>query len=84
MTLEEAQNRLDFKKISYGTWRVTWNCYSRGYRRGITHDSLAVDRINSDVAPRVHLYGYTLLQAYESLYRCLTSEFYEKLTTWTT
>lgn len=75
MTLEGFQKRIEFHKIGYGTWRVILNCYSRGYRSGITHDSLAVDRINSDVSPRVHLYGYTLLQAYASLYRSLTPEY---------
>lgn len=75
-TLTELQNRLDYHKVGYGTWRVNWNCYSRGFRTGVTHNSLAIDRINSDVSPRKSIYGYTLVQAYMSLYSCLTPDFH--------
>lgn len=65
---------LDFHKVGYGTFQVLW--YGRGFnvsptRKGISHDTLAIDRIKDDnLTPRMSRYGYTLKQAYESLYNC--------------
>lgn len=72
MTLLELQFRVSFEKISYGTWRV-YRRLSRGrYCYGITHDSLAVDRVtDSSISPSSRRYGYTLKQAYEALLSCV-------------
>lgn len=74
MTLLELQFLVSFEKVSYGTWRV-YRRLSRGrYCTGITHDSLAVDRINSYASPLSSLYGYTLKQAYIALLSCVVRE----------
>lgn len=71
MTLLELQFRVSFEKVSYGSWRV-YRRLSRGrYRSGVTHNSFAVDRINSECDSRAFIYGYTLKQAYEALLSCV-------------
>ena len=74
MTLFELLFCVSVEKIGYGTWRV-YRHLSRGrYCSGISHDSLAVDRINSDAPSRSSLYGYTMKQAFIALLSCVDSE----------
>lgn len=74
MTLTELLSRVSVEKIGYGTWRVYLH-FSRGrYCTGITHDSLAIDRIYSDAPSRSSLYGYTMKQAFVALLSCVIRE----------
>lgn len=69
MTLQELQQRVEKCWIGYGTYRV-WTTY-RGRRLScISHNTLAVDRINSDdwVPARKEVGFYTLRSAYQALH----------------
>lgn len=74
MTLKDYESRLVFRKVSYGTFRVEWfgsGFYCGPTRRGITHNTLAIDRITDEYCPpRGSRYGYTLKQAFFALYSC--------------
>ena len=69
MTLEQLQNRIDFSWVGYGTYEVTMQ-YRGKTLWAITHDTLAIDRINSDdcTPPRQVVGYYTLKGAYQALY----------------
>lgn len=69
MTLQQLQQRVDMQWIGYGTYRI-WTIY-RGHRlTAITHNTLAIDRIQSDdsTPARQEVGYYTLRGAYQSLH----------------
>ena len=70
MTLKELKNRVSFRWIGYGTFKVTVIFRNEEYSC-TSHNTLATDRItgsddwNSD---REIQLGYTTKQAYQALY----------------
>ena len=69
MTLEQLQNRVTMTWIGYGTYRVKTTHRGRQLS-GITHNTLAIDRIKSDdcVPARKEVGLYTLRSAYQALH----------------
>jgi hypothetical protein len=69
-TLKEYADHVSFQKTGYGTWKVIVS-YRDHYCTGITHDSMAIDRIGCDLPARAREYGYTEKEAYEALYNSI-------------
>lgn len=69
MTLKELQQRVEMTWVGYGTFRI-WTTYRGRKLSAITHNTLAVDRIRSDVytPARQEVYSYTLRGAYQALH----------------
>ena len=67
MTTQELRDRIHFKWKGYGTYKVTIE-YRGKFYSCTSHNSLAYDRIRSDVEDRVEVYGYTYKQACRSFY----------------
>lgn len=74
MTLEQLQARIRFQWVGYGTFEVTMT-YKGKTLRTTTHDTLAIDRINTDdcTPPRQVVGFYTLKGAYQALYNQIKS-----------
>lgn len=72
-TLDFFQNCLSIQRVDRGVYEVRLHVDDY-YRYGISYDTYAYDRIKmSDRYTSNYVqYGYTELQAYESLYSCLT------------
>lgn len=69
MTLKELQQRVEMTWVGYGTFRI-WTTYRGRKLSAITHNTLAVDRIRSDVSTpaRQEVGFYTLRGAYQALH----------------
>lgn len=74
MTLEQLQARIRFQWVGYGTYKVTMT-YNGKTLSATTHDTLAIDRINTDdcTPPRQVVGHYTLKGAYQALYNQIKS-----------
>ena len=67
MTTKELRDRIKVEKTGYGTFKVT---DTKTGHTGITHNTLAIDRIDSDedTPAKAVECGYTLKEAYMALY----------------
>lgn len=75
-TLKSFQENMRISWHGYGTYEVKMY-FKRYYRRGISHNAQAYDRIKygSDLPSKQHADGgYTEKQAYERFFDCLTAK----------
>lgn len=72
MTLEKLQQKIvSFSKVGAGHWRVTIE-YRGKYYSATSMNSCAIDRLHNDeVTDMTSRYGYTVRQAFQSLYDCV-------------
>ena len=67
MKTSELKSRISIMFHGYGHWKVTYMCRNGKVRIGITTNSVAIDRIKSDVGERVKECHLTLRQALLSI-----------------
>ena len=63
MKTSELKSRLSIMFHGYGHWKVRYTTRNGKVKIGVTTNSMAIDRINSDVGERVKEHYLTLRQA---------------------